>query len=273
MALGSGAMTAALQRPIWTLPRTLWSPRPRRVDARQSTRPSPRGVIIEAYAVPGPLYITASFDRDRLSGLTPPRLLPNQSFLQFPSRSKDLRWCSRSLLPPNGLHCSLPWSHLRSSNASGARADRLPGVTLHPSTPPLAGRRRWSPAGRSLPSSGSGCTSTTASTPARCCAWQAPPSPLAGPSSPSPRCPCPGRRTTCGAWRWSSRRGRSSTTSMSSWRNRTGRSRWEDLLGFEEGALHRRELRHGSRTRGQPWSPRNLRCLRCRLLPGQPGGR
>ncbi|KAL6772106.1 hypothetical protein ACKKBG_A28955 [Auxenochlorella protothecoides x Auxenochlorella symbiontica] len=90
MALGSGAMTAALQRPIWTLPRTLWSPRPRRVDARQSTRPSPRGVIIEAYAVPGPLYITASFDRDRLSGLTPPRLLPNQSFLQFPSREEEV---------------------------------------------------------------------------------------------------------------------------------------------------------------------------------------
>ncbi|KAL6772107.1 hypothetical protein ACKKBG_A28955 [Auxenochlorella protothecoides x Auxenochlorella symbiontica] len=139
MALGSGAMTAALQRPIWTLPRTLWSPRPRRVDARQSTRPSPRGVIIEAYAVPGPLYITASFDRDRLSGLTPPRLLPNQSFLQFPSRSKDLRWCSRSLLPPNGPLIALQLALVPSEKFECLRSTRGPAswrhtAPLHPST-------------------------------------------------------------------------------------------------------------------------------------------
>lgn len=135
MALGSGAMTAALQRPIWTLPRTLWSPRPRRVDARQSTRPSPRGVIIEAYAVPGPLYITASFDRDRLSGLTPPRLLPNQSFLQFPSRSKDLRWCSRSLLPPNGPLIALQLALVPSEKFECLRSTRGPASWRH--TAPL----------------------------------------------------------------------------------------------------------------------------------------
>jgi hypothetical protein len=49
--------------------------------------------VVQAIAVPGPLFIDSGFDRDRLRDSKTQQLQPTGNFLQFPMRedSSDLR--------------------------------------------------------------------------------------------------------------------------------------------------------------------------------------
>ena len=131
------------------------------------------------------------------SAAAPLRSRSPRSLLHASLRSLPPAGCCR--LRPAGTRESAAAPRIPAQRPNPAAASRC---ARHPCTAPQP-RRRIPLRPFCLPPAGCAWRLSTACTRARCCAWAAARSPLAGPSCPSPRCPRAGTRGTCGPWRWS----------------------------------------------------------------------